>query len=741
MVMAADMAKGSNWAVITTINPPTPTIRKLAAMPDWNVVVVGDLKTPLDWACENVTYLGPDAQRSLGYRITDHLSWNSYARKNVGYVYAISRGASVVYETDDDNLLVSARVPLLPESSQLGAIRAPASAKYQRVVNPYAAFGAPTVWPRGYPLRAIAESRAVAPEPLMPTICAVQQQLADADPDVDAIFRLTRAMDVGHIAFNATAPPVAISKGSYTPWNSQNTVFISQSLWSLLLPSSTPFRVCDIWRSYFAQRLLWALGASVCFMGPTVRQDRNPHDLYDDFFDEMEIYRDAERLIEALERWTLPKGGSLKEAILALWRFMSEEGFIGDSDVALAEAWVADLDEAGYAWPAIATPHAGRRVWSTDLHTAADIEGDVAPDVAVVGTFEVVMPQIGHDSTDEHCDRDIAVANVVITGISGMIGSQVAIWLVSKGGYAVHGLVRWRSNLRNLSPVLDRVTLHYGDVLDASCVRQLITKAAPEYLFHFAAQAINRVGFDAPRITLDVNVIGTLNVVQALVEFSPNTTLMLAGSSTEYGAAADEAQGAALNESTPMMPVSPYGASKVAAEHLANAYSRSHHLRVVTARIFNQFAPGGTEAIALQEFARQVAMIERGLQPPVLKHGNLETQRDFSDVRDTAPLFVELAKRGESGHAYNVASGIAFSTREQLELMVSLANTTVPIRLELDSTRLRPYDEAVLVGDSSKLQRLTGWRPNVNLTRTAMDVLEFWRDEVRARYSRREPQA
>lgn len=371
LLVAGNPVPCSNWVVITSIHAPTPAVRKLAAMPGWNVVVVGDLKTPLDWACPNVTYLGPDAQRSLEYRIVELLPWNSYARKSVGYLYAISRGASVIYETDDDNLLQSDSIPLLPDvAAPVGSIRAPAAATYQRVVNPYAAFGAPTVWPRGYPLRAIGESAAVAHEPPAPTVCAIQQQLADADPDVDAIFRLTRASDVGHIHFDATAPPVAISKGTYTPWNSQNTAIMAQAFWALLIPASAPFRVCDIWRAYFVQRLLWALGANVCFMGPSVTQDRNPHDLYDDFFDEIELYRDAERLIQALERWTLPKG-PFKERLVNLWAFMRDEGFVGDSDVRLAEAWVADLDEAEYVWPTIVTPHAGRRIWSTDLHTAA----------------------------------------------------------------------------------------------------------------------------------------------------------------------------------------------------------------------------------------------------------------------------------------------------------------------------------------------------------------------------------
>jgi hypothetical protein len=408
LLVAPNPVACSRWVVITSIHSPTPTIRKLAAMPSWNVVVVGDLKTPLAWSCINVTYLGPDAQQSLGFETAHLLPWNSYARKNLGYLYAISRGASVIYETDDDNLLLSNTAPLLSATSLVGSIHAPASATHQRAVNTYAAFGAPAVWPRGYPLRAIGESQTVTHETPMSTVCAIQQQLANADPDVDAIFRLTRAADVGHIQFDTSAPPVAISKGTYTPWNSQNTVILAQAFWGLLIPASTPFRVCDIWRAYFVQRLLWALGLNVCFSGPSadLTQDRNPHDLYGDFFDEIELYRDAERLVQALERWALPKS-SLKEALVHLWVFMRDGGFVGDSDVKLAKAWVTDLDQIGYQWPTIVTPHAGRRIWTTDLHTAAIADARYTLGLEGVNVVSKNVDSLYCASFDRGCDSAV----------------------------------------------------------------------------------------------------------------------------------------------------------------------------------------------------------------------------------------------------------------------------------------------------------------------------------------------
>jgi GDP-mannose 4,6-dehydratase len=343
----------------------------------------------------------------------------------------------------------------------------------------------------------------------------------------------------------------------------------------------------------------------------------------------------------------------------------------------------------------------------------------------------------------EEADRKLdqlgaTTKKVLVTGISGMIGSYVAKALCASGEYTVFGLVRWRSSLLNLAGILPEIILEYGDISDSVRMRELVMKIQPDYIFHFAAQAINGVSFGSPEVTLRTNVMGTLNLLEAVKEaigqgkLSARTRILLAGSSTEYGATADEMNGAPIPETAPHNPVSPYGVSKVAMEKLGFQYFRAHGLQVVVARFFIQVSAGGTEHLALQEFCRQIAMIERGLQEPTLQHGNLNTMRDMTDIQDASPVVVTLAERGVAGQAYNVGSAIKYSIRDLLQTAVSQAR--VPIALEEDASRKRQYDEAVLVADISKLQALTGWVPKPNMSAIVEQILQHWRREISMRY-------
>ena len=319
----------------------------------------------------------------------------------------------------------------------------------------------------------------------------------------------------------------------------------------------------------------------------------------------------------------------------------------------------------------------------------------------------------------------------LITGITGMIGSHVARVLVARGDQ-VHGLVRWRSNLHNLAGIVDRIQMHLGDIQEDLLLRNLIRKSQPDVIYHFAAQAFNGVSWDSPRYTLTVNIFGTLNILETLREFNNRTTRVLMGcSSTAYGETTRTWEGP-IPETAPLQPVTPYGVSKVTQELLGRQYFLCYGIPVVTARIFNQIGTGHTESAAIQEFCRQVAMIEAGLQESVLRVGSLDAKRDFTDIRDSAPIFVKLAETGVPGEAYNVCSGHLVSMRELLDLAVSLAR--VKIRIETDESRMRPYDEKVLEGDNSRLRKLTGWKPKTDLGRSIQDILDYWRSEIALRY-------
>ena len=355
-------APHARWVVVTTINPPTDAIKKLAALSDWRVVVIGDTKTPADWAWPNVTYLSVPAQLSLGYSTSQLLKTRSYQRKNIGYLYAVQHGAEVIYETDDDNALTLDHVPLV-EGGSLADIGAGSSARVlefassELTINHHAHFGQPSTWPRGYPLEAIGEPH-VAKVREVPVAPAVQQGLADGDPDMDAIFRLTRKPVSKRIDFSfEAAPPVALPFGSFGPYNAQNTVFTHAGLWATVLPQTVEFRVCDIWRAYFTQRLLWGTGAQLVFVAPYVYQLRNAHAYHADYISEKQIFDQVTQLLTWLRAWECPLPPSGEQRTLpycaqALARAFAEEGYWGAADAELVRHFMHDLQRMHYAFPA-----------------------------------------------------------------------------------------------------------------------------------------------------------------------------------------------------------------------------------------------------------------------------------------------------------------------------------------------------------------------------------------------------
>lgn len=336
----------TQWVVVTTIHAPSETIMQLASFPSWCVVVVGDLKTPSDWSWPNVTFLSLATQAKLGYRLTSLLSTSHYSRKNIGYLFAIEHGAQVIYETDDDNF------PIAPPSALLAGtfLHYPSQ---NALVNPYAHFGQATIWPRGYPLQNIADSQAHTLLHLNSSI-GIYQGLANGDPDVDALFRLTRKSRgvTLNITFDANAPGVVLPPGVFAPFNSQNTLYHYSAFWGLLIPVSTTFRVCDIWRGYWVQRLLWDIGRRLAFTPPSVLQNRNMHNYFRDFLDEKDLYDSAANFISMLLSWE-SNSRTLSQRIHELTHEIAKHGFWSGAEETIADAWLADLVDVGYKFPEI----------------------------------------------------------------------------------------------------------------------------------------------------------------------------------------------------------------------------------------------------------------------------------------------------------------------------------------------------------------------------------------------------
>jgi hypothetical protein len=331
----------NNWIVVTTIRYPTPALKQLAQLQDWRLVVIADKKTPQDWYLENCDFLSVEKQLELNYSIIPLLPWNHYSRKNIGYLYALEHGAQIIYETDDDTYLYQSGVVQLPEHTQVDVC-----VTKELTANVFAHFGQPSVWPRGYPLDRVLGyfSRICNNQRIR---ASIQQGVIDKDPDVDAIFRLTRSLP---IYFNKHACPLALPSQVFCPFNTQSTLFYQSAFWGLLVPISVSFRVCDIWRGFWTQRLLWDLGAHLCFLPPYSFQERNDHNFLHDFADEIDLYLKSGKLLEFLRDWSCD-APTLSERFQALLNALLNHNFIGQSDIGLCKAWTYDLQHLGYVWP------------------------------------------------------------------------------------------------------------------------------------------------------------------------------------------------------------------------------------------------------------------------------------------------------------------------------------------------------------------------------------------------------
>ncbi|MCS7003411.1 MAG: GDP-mannose 4,6-dehydratase, partial [Dehalococcoidia bacterium] len=313
--------------------------------------------------------------------------------------------------------------------------------------------------------------------------------------------------------------------------------------------------------------------------------------------------------------------------------------------------------------------------------------------------------------------------NVLITGLTGLVGSHLAEYLAAMPGVVVFGFKRWRSDPATIAHLPPSVRVIEGDIEDRSSVERAVRLSAPDRVFHLAAQSYPNESWDAPAVTMTANVIGQINLLEAIRHSPYRPVIHIAGSSAQYGFIRPE--DCPIPESLPMRPLSPYGVSKVAQELLAHQYFANFGLRTIVTRSFNHVGPRQGDRTAVQTFCKQIAEIEAGRRAPVVYVGNLEPRRDFSDVRDVCRALWLLAERGTPGEVYNLCSGRAPTIKEVLELVVS--KSWVPVQVTVDPQRLRPADEPILLGDNSKLRRDTGWTPEISLDESVDHILAYWR--------------
>jgi hypothetical protein len=329
----------NRWIVITSINPPTRALEVVSDLckQGWSAVVVGDTKTPATWACPGVDFLSVELQKKMFGEFADLLPYRHYCRKNLGYLYALQRGAQMVIDTDDDNIPYDNFGHNIDRKVTGRLLRGPGW------VNVYKWFVDDLhIWPRGLPLDAI-DSVGTISNTTAALDCPIQQFLADNDPDVDAIFRLVHK---GEFFFRKNDAPAVLDPQCWVPFNSQNTVFFADVFPLLYLPCFVSFRMTDIWRSFVAQAALWRCGLRVSFHSATVQQIRNEHDLMKDFADEVIGYMENRKIGKTLDEAAakIPSGETLSTIALKLWESLEAIGIIPAKEMVIIRQWFTLCD-------------------------------------------------------------------------------------------------------------------------------------------------------------------------------------------------------------------------------------------------------------------------------------------------------------------------------------------------------------------------------------------------------------
>jgi GDP-4-dehydro-6-deoxy-D-mannose reductase len=255
----------------------------------------------------------------------------------------------------------------------------------------------------------------------------------------------------------------------------------------------------------------------------------------------------------------------------------------------------------------------------------------------------------------------------------------------------------------------------------------VVKRVNPDQIYHLAALSSVGESFSRPLETIGNNMGGTLNILEVIRKLKKQAKILVVGSSDVYGKVSPRE--IPITEDAPLLPISPYGMSKTACDLLAYQYFKSYGIHVIRARAFNHAGPRQRTGFVIPDFASQIAKIEAGLSRPIIKVGNLSSQRDISDVRDVVRAYISLMGKGKAGEAYNICSQQAYSIRNVLKMLLSLSKKK--IKVKIDEKKNRPAEIPILVGDNSKTRKTTGWKLRIPLKKTLKDTLDFWRGKYK----------
>ncbi|UCG71163.1 MAG: GDP-mannose 4,6-dehydratase [Thermoplasmata archaeon] len=307
--------------------------------------------------------------------------------------------------------------------------------------------------------------------------------------------------------------------------------------------------------------------------------------------------------------------------------------------------------------------------------------------------------------------------------MTGFIGSHLTEFLLKKEMEVV-GTVWDKSEMKNVEHIKDKVRILECDIRDGKRVHEIIEELRPETIYHLAAQSFPTVSWDEPLRTLDTNVMGTTHIFEAIRRYELDPVVLVACSSAEYGFVSENE--VPVSESHSLLPLHPYGVSKVAQDLLSYQYHKNFGIKSIRARIFNTTGPKKTKDVC-SDFTNQIVRIEKGHAKEIFV-GNLEPRRDITDVRDVVNALWLLCEKGKRGDVYNICSSKAYRIKDILTMAIGLSKTK--IEPQVDPKKLRPTDEPIIMGDNGKIREVCGWVPKMKMEETLGSMLDHWRKVI-----------
>lgn len=331
----------------------------------------------------------------------------------------------------------------------------------------------------------------------------------------------------------------------------------------------------------------------------------------------------------------------------------------------------------------------------------------------------------------------------LITGVTGMVGSHLADFLLENTGWDVYGVCRWRSPLDNVEHLLERANqkkrlfFDYADLNDQTSLIHLIQNIRPDYIFHLAAQSYPQTSFTAPIDTLNTNILGTCRLMEAIhfimdQDDTYHPIIHVCASSEVFGKISPEKiPESGINEECPFDPASPYAISKVGTDLLGRYYADAYGMKVMTTRMFTHTGPRRGDVFHESTFAKQIAMIEQGMIKPEVHVGNLKSMRTYADVRDAVRAYYMLVTvKPIAGEYYNIGGSYSCEVGDTLNTLISYSTMAEKIKIVVDPERLRPIDADLQIPDCRKFKEHTGWEPKITFEQTMHDLLDYWRNRV-----------